>query len=533
MRKRGFADKLVGGVSFLTLRQIVQFFIGFGTTIILMRYLGPQNYGLYALVMGVIGLTAIASGNFEEAIRRYVPEYLARGAGYAARRITIFVCATRLVLSAIAAGIVFLLAPYIAAFYNINEMADLLRIGSVLFVSGALSSIGINIFVGLQKYSIPTLATTVFGVLSLVAALSIAIFHFSLLQFVQIYVLVNLGFAVLTIILGWSLLQRKIKTTLLNKSSQFSVSKKTLLRQVFSYCWPLWGAAINFTVYQHASKVILGYFAPIEVVGYFSVAKGVLEKLTNLYYQIPVTLLPALSEKLGMGEKRQVDQAVVALSKWVTALAVMMSAVVFLFARELIMLIGGPRYTGAIFLLQVLAVQFIFRLPANIWGTLYYIHERTLLLLWFNLARVIPTVVLLFAIVPYFSAKGAAAVEAFSYLTAMGLMIWHVPRLLGVQSLSLWQPLARSCVTTIAVFGIGSVFLSMKQPAWSSLVGRVVLLLFVIPVLLFITQILSREDLDSLERLSFAWKPFDKLRNIALGYLKFTYYSSRLLTRSR
>lgn len=73
-----FSDKLFRGSIFLISKQIIEFISGIGMLILLLRYFGPEKYGIYALVLSIIGIFGILSGNFELAIRRYLPEYLVK-----------------------------------------------------------------------------------------------------------------------------------------------------------------------------------------------------------------------------------------------------------------------------------------------------------------------------------------------------------------------------------------------------------------------------------------------------------------------
>lgn len=480
-----FADRLTGGVSSLLLRQIVEAVAGIVAAITLIRYFGPEDYGLLALALAAVEIGALLTGAFEEAIRRFVPEHVATGRSRAAMFVVRLALDARLGLSlAVAVGMV-LAAPFLAGMFGADARFEAAAAAAAfLLLPKAGNAVVTSLLIALERYRAIAALSLVGGGVSLGSALATAAFGLSVAEFLALTAFVQSVIA--GVLLVWAI--RGIPTG--KPGAEPPVEKSVEIRRTWSYTWPLWGSAASYTTYKQGSKILLGMIAPVAVVGYFSVAKNIVERLTGLYYQLPAALLPSLSNRMAREGAERANAVVARLSTWVLAGAFSLALAVLCLSPELILVFGGATYKPAVAILAIFSAQFLFRLPSSLWGTLYYLHEHTRSLLWMNIARVGPLLVMLLIFTPVWGGPGAATAEAASYAISLGLFVVYVPRTFDIAASVVFGRIVRAVLLLAAA---GYVMVSTD---WSIL-ARYGLVLGS-PLLLVMGGLVDQHDLDDL-----------------------------------
>jgi O-antigen/teichoic acid export membrane protein len=78
--KRGeIAQHVTRGAFFLAVEKTAALLSGMLYFALLLRWLGPTNYGMLTLALAIAGLASISTGNLEVFLERYAAEYQARG----------------------------------------------------------------------------------------------------------------------------------------------------------------------------------------------------------------------------------------------------------------------------------------------------------------------------------------------------------------------------------------------------------------------------------------------------------------------
>jgi O-antigen/teichoic acid export membrane protein len=125
---------------------------------------------------------------------------------------------------------------------------------------------------------------------------------------------------------------------------------------MLGYCAPLLGARITFMSGQNLSTIVLGKLFSPGILGYFKFAFQTIERFNDLANAVPSSLMPSLTRLIAGGERERLrlifDQAL----RLIQALAFALSFGLFVFARELTVLIGGWSFEPAVPMLRVLAL---------------------------------------------------------------------------------------------------------------------------------------------------------------------------------
>ncbi len=512
-----FADRIAGGVSLLTIRLVAYQAAGLGVAIILLRTLGPDGFGLYSMAVAIGFLAAVATGNLEDGVRRFLPEYLAAGARDEARALVLLAVVVKVSMTASVAAALVVLAPQLTLLTAQPPAFQALVVIASLHVLGTgAEALGQNTFQGLESYRVPVLVTAAGGLGALAVAVVVAVFGLELATTFLLLVSVRLLFAL--VLLTWALVQVGRR---LPSAGSLVPEGLTLWRvgaRVLRFALPVWGAQWAFAVFHQASKIILGAVTTPAVVGYFTLAKMVLSHANNLYTQVPSALLPALSARLARRGADAVVETVTRFVPWIHAASVGATAGLFLFADEIVALFGGTDYAAAVPALRILSLQLVIQLPSSIWGLLYHTHERTFRSMWMHIARAVALTALLVVLTARYEAVGASAAELASFAVILAFRLADIPHVFGVSRRLIASLMMRATLATGLLVGLGWLAALVPHPVASFALRLVVLALA--PVALVVTGTLRAGDLEYAEGATLSARPLEALRRPVIAALR-------------
>lgn len=196
--RQGVKDTLVSSVP-----QIVGLFIGFFSSVLIARGLGPERMGLYALVISLGGVVTTLSdlGIGKTAIR-----YASRAA--ASTNITVqmsvlrWALRWRLSLVFIITTAFFLITPYIADLWRKEALVPYIRLGLLSGIFTALASVPTVYFQSIRKFSTNAFVISAQRVISFTGIIILSIFSlWSLLNLIIVNLIVSAIGAFIFIIL--------------------------------------------------------------------------------------------------------------------------------------------------------------------------------------------------------------------------------------------------------------------------------------------------------------------------------------------
>ena len=330
--------------------NLLKIALGFATSSVIFRTLGPGDAGRFTLTLSIVGLTSIVG---EFGLRDAAVNYIARlmptrpDDAYAVGR-TFLVC--RVLLSALASTVGILGGGLIAAqFYPDARVGDLVQLGAVsLFTSGFLA-FALVIFEAQQKFSLISALNSIQAVVR--AALVMALF---VAQGVSLYTLLLLE-AIVPLIAFLSAL-RLIPRPFLTLRRPFLAHFATL----FHFTKWIAVAALGSAIFLKLDVLMLSYFrSPVEV-GFYAVALALVSRLDVLKNAVLTASFPDACRQASPQELR----GYIRQSLKLTALASAALIPLFALGQILIELLYGTEYSAAIPVFSLLVVGFIIGLNA-------------------------------------------------------------------------------------------------------------------------------------------------------------------------
>ncbi|WP_448547392.1 lipopolysaccharide biosynthesis protein [Thalassotalea fusca] len=326
------------GIAFLGAGKSAGRIISFINTLILARILAPEDYGLMAMAMVVVGFVRFFNDvGFGSAIiqRKSTSQEQLSGVFF----LSLLISSTLFVLC-------YYFAPQAAEFYENDEITSILQVIAVTFIFGAFRSVPEALLVKEMRFKL----------LSGIEFLSILI-----------QCIVTLLFALWeykTWSLVWGLIAASLfKTSVTVILCQWLPSLNTNIKGAFSLL--RFGLTVTYSrltwyMYTNAQVLILGKVVGDKQTGIFSMAQTLADlptaHITNLVIQVASPLFSKLQDNLsGM------NHALLKLTAGLSLITFPVLAGMMLTAEELVPILLGEQWYEAVIPMQLLCVMAFFK----------------------------------------------------------------------------------------------------------------------------------------------------------------------------
>ncbi|MBI1798839.1 MAG: oligosaccharide flippase family protein [Candidatus Eisenbacteria bacterium] len=421
MKSGEIARSVSRGAFYLAIEKVAALVSGTMYFALLLRWLGPTKYGIMTLALSFAGLATMATGNFETYLERFAAEYQARGALRTLRRAHLLALGFKLALGAVAGALLLVISPVLAGQFHTPDLAMLLPLLTLMVVFDGFSTTGRAALYGMQRFGWVCLLAVVFHVLK---TLMVGLLWFTRQGLAALAV----GLTVLTVVQG--IVSTLVLLWLLrrgdNRADEPEAGPRELMRSITAYCLPLLGARITFLSGQNLGKVVLGKLFDSAQLGYFSFAFQTLERFIELAHTLPSSLLPSLTHLVAREERQRLRNVFDQAFRLIQVAACVLSFGVFVFARELTLLVGSPLFLPAVPLLRVMALVPIARTAQQPLTMLFQAMRRPGTVLTLALIKFGTEFSCYFALVPTVGMMGAGwanlAGAVVSYIAALVLL---------------------------------------------------------------------------------------------------------------
>ncbi len=321
------------------------------------RWLGPTKYGMFTLAFSVVTLATAFTGNFETYLERYAAEYQVQGRIGVLRRAYALAFGWKFALGLMASGILVAIAPWVAERYRIEELGFLLPLLTAFIFTDAFTTTGRALLFGLQRFEWVSGLSLFFNLGR--TALVWALWH-------EKQGLRSLAIGMSALAIGQGLLIGGATLFVLARhrgeadpdagpAAEEGVPRG-LFHQMVAYCAPLYGANLSFLSGQNLGKLVLGMLLDPQMLGYFSFAFGTIERFVEVVHALPRALLPSLTQIVALRDRERLHYVFGQAFRLVQVVACLLSFGLFVYAREIILLVGSPLFEPAVPLLRILAL---------------------------------------------------------------------------------------------------------------------------------------------------------------------------------
>lgn len=510
MRPGEIAHNVTRGVFYLALEKAAGLFAGVAYFALLLRWLGPTKYGIMTLALSFTGLATLATGNFEVFLERFAAEYEAHGTLRTLRRAHVLALALKLGLGLVAAAVLVGLSPLLAVQFRTPELATLMPVLALIVAFDGFSTTGRATLYGLQRFRWVSGIAVLFHIVKTVMVGSLWGAKQGLPQLaIGLTALVLVQGAVSTMVPMWILRHAedaRAPTDPETAGPQAARPRHGMLRSMVAYCTPLLGARVTFMSGQNLGKIVLGKFIDTAQLGYFSFAFQTVERFVELVYTLPASLLPSFTRLVARDEHERLRAVLDQSLRLISVAGCVLSFGLFVFAREITLVIGSPLFEPSIPLVRILALVPMARTAQQPLTMLFQAMRLPGTVLRLAILKFATEFGSYFALLPAFGMFGAAwanlAGAVISYLAALVVLTRLFPDRVEAK---MRAATAARATGLLAVLLLAALLFEWKLGHALSLTLRILL----VPAGLlgvFALRLVVRQDLDKLAALQLRWE---------------------------
>ncbi|MBI4303188.1 MAG: oligosaccharide flippase family protein [Chloroflexi bacterium] len=508
----GIAKTIAKNTSFNFVATASDIAINFVVGIVLARGLGTGQYGLYSFLFWFLGLTVIVSRlGLGETAKRFIAEGVGQQDKSMQRSLVQWTLITGIVFTLLISLVVFTFSRFWATVFSHPNDQVYFVLLAIMLAPYALNLTMISIFAGFQKYEYGAYLTLSTNPLRAVLITAAMFLNFG----VREVFLIHMSTSFLGVLVGLFLLNRIIP---LRELVSVKPIESATMKRVIKYALVMTGVmGVNYVLWQQVEVLFLGLYAPLEQVGFYTLASKIpFTSIMLIPSVLGGVLLPAISEQFGKGDTYRLRRIYQTAARYLMMLALPLAAVGIALARPLVQVLYGTDYAPVVGLMQILFIPFAMRGIADAAVSVIYGIEKPSFILKTGVVLVSLNIGLSLWLIPRYGAIGAAIASSAPRLLLMPLYARFASHKIGAA----W-PLVDTLKIALASLVVGLVLFFMQ-----SYVSPGVALVLAVPVgigLFFAAAIVLRivhtQDLQMLQGIKNSLPPAIRRQYAALVLL--------------
>jgi O-antigen/teichoic acid export membrane protein len=462
--------------------------------IVLARYFGTEQYGLYSLMIWLLSTAGlVADLGAGEMVKRFIAEATGKLDMNRVMGITRLVMLIRGSAAIMVALLIVALSSYLAKLFNIptNHTSFILIAIASLFYS--LTATVTGIFQGFQKYEYASLLELIKSPLRMVAIIILVLLGVGVDGVLLIYAIIYaIGLLVAVFILNRLM---PIHQLLTPKPLDKSTRNSALL-----YCLAAMGIlAVDYFLWGQGEVMFLGMFRTVEEVGIYNIANKIPILAIGLVpYVFGRVLMPAVAEQFGRGDMKKINQIYVTSARYLMILSFPLATGGIALAGPIISTLFGIKYASATIIMQIAFIPFAIRgLTHAVSSVIYGIKEPSFLVK-VGIFLVVLSIGLNLWLIPKYGALGAVIATSIPRVITVPIYVRFVSKKTGAA----W-PMRDTLKTAIAAVIIGTAAFIIQHYLGNTLglALGIPIGIIVYGVALLVIGAVTREDLHTFRAL--------------------------------
>lgn len=333
----------IAGIKWTFVQQFSVQIINFAVQIILARLLMPEMFGLIAMVVVFMsmGQALMDGGMTSSIIRTKNPDQL----DYS----TVFI--TNIIMSLGVYGVVFIVAPYIALFYNQEILTNIIRILSLAFVIRALVAVHMAKLTKEMNFQLQMKLQIPSTILAGIVGITMAYQGYGVWSLVWLNLIQAISFTVQTLVF------MKWRPSLIFNFERFKYH--------FNFGYKLTLASLIDVIFNDAYRIVIGKFYSPAVVGFFHQAETLrlfpVQQISTVVGKVTYPLFAKMNDDEALKFAYKITM------KLVLVLIVPLMLALILIAEEGFRFLFGEKWLSAVPYFQILALASIVR-PLSVYN---------------------------------------------------------------------------------------------------------------------------------------------------------------------
>ena len=397
--------------------------VNFGVGVLLARYLGAADYGLYSFLIWFLYFLALfANLGLGNMVLRYIAEAVGRQNQGDVKNVISIAVWFRVGIVVLLMLIVIIFSSFWSDVFGHPGSSELFIILAIGFAPHMLNFLFSSIFGGFQKFEygaylmLGTNPLRAIGIV-IVAAMGLG---------VREVLFASIGSWVLGVFIGLFLLRRLIPLKDIIETPKFTPETKSALK----YSMIMFGVfLISYFMTQRAEVLFLGIFHPGETVAFYTVAFLLTGASIGLILAVFSTVLtPAISEQVGRGDMDRVRKLYLMSARYLMAMGIPLAIGAITLASSIIHTFYGAEYAPVIPIFRILYFPFAILSIASAATSIIFAINRPSFVFKVGLGLIVISISLDLWLIPLYGGTGAAVASSVARLIAPILYIRFASR---------------------------------------------------------------------------------------------------------
>ncbi|WP_370572689.1 flippase [Methanomethylovorans sp.] len=404
------------GTIYLIAAQISFVLSGYATHIGLGRFLGPADYGVYAVVISLMTMVnLILSTGIPQAVSKYV----AHGDGNELH-VKRTAQKMQLTFSLILFIIYYSFAGQLATLLNDPGMAPYLRLSSFIVPAYALHALFVGYFNGLKEYGKQSLMIILYSVFKVVFILGFALTSYALYGAITGFIISSVA----VLILGFYFVHSADKRLPASDNGHSMISAKTIL----DFATPIvfYSVATNL-IMSFDLFFVKAYLTDMDA-GIYSAVSTISKVPFYVIAGIYGALFPAISSMSVHNDRSQMTLQIIKSVKYSMLILVPSTLFVVLFSRQVLSFLFSDQYSAGSTALGVLTIGMGFFGLFSLFTTVINGSGQPRVSMIMSLLVLVLDVLLNRSFIPLYGIAGAAMATCISCLLGLVVSFLYVYR---------------------------------------------------------------------------------------------------------
>lgn len=379
--------------------------MGFFLFIILPRMLGPTDYGIFSLTLSILVFFMLfADFGISASSSKFIAQYIRKDSSQI-RNILNDVLLLRFFALAIVSVIGYFSINIITEMFEMPVLSEILLVGVFLVMFWTLTEHFKKLFQGFHRLKFNFCITLVEFGFKIVLSLLLILY----------YGLLGALFAFLTAYMLSTVVGLFFAYKYFHSEFKVASSAKSFKKDLLGYALPMIFISASFYVFTEIDIIFLGFFTTPAEVGYYSVGKQMARYLPVFAAGIGVALGPMYAH-ITKENVRELKRTYYKTLRTISYIYFIISVLLFIFAKEVIILLYGTDYILSITILRILLLfMFFFAISSVVSQVIDYTglaKKRAIALV----IAVLLNISLNLLLIPIYGGEGAAMATVASYV---------------------------------------------------------------------------------------------------------------------
>lgn len=476
------------GGSILFIGMVMGIIFGIVNQILLGRFLGVNNYGLFYLGLTIVTiLVPFSTLDLPSSLSRFLPFHYSRGEKDIVKSAIHFSELLTLFLSVFFCIILFFFSEKISVevFHNI-DLTPVLKYFAFFLPFFSLSSILEGV---LRSFKAAKYKVAIIDVGQWIIRIAFFILFIIMGYFLFGAILSYLIGSVFAVFTSLYIIRKKLFP------DQSKYQKVPVAKKLIAFSWPITISAIIFLLISKTDVILIGVFLDSSKIGIYTPSLIIAQYLIMIAAPFMYLFLPVMSELFGRNKFDTIESLFKSTSKWIILIVLPIYIYVMLFPQEIITILYGADFSSGYLSLVILATGLCMNVFTGVTGNILIAGGYTKLYLLGEIIAAITNISLNLVLIPIYGIIGAAISVSVSYFVRNFISLIFVYKTIKMHAYN--KSYSGIVFSGLVIFFVGfilktQIFVLLTPITTALIIGVIIFILYL--ALIWISKSLDKND---------------------------------------